>query len=62
MTKVNKKLTKKQEALLWRRNKVLQMSMAGMSQMDIADALKISQGSVSILHTLRKSHADNCSQ
>ena len=51
MTKVNnpnKRLTKKQEALLWRRNKVLQMSMAGMSQMDIADALKISQGSVSL--------------
>lgn len=43
-----RRVTKKQEAINWRRNKVMQYNMTGMNQMDIADALQISQASVSL--------------
>lgn len=44
----NKRLSKKQEALLWRRNKVMQMHISGLTQFEIADTLKVSQASVSL--------------
>jgi len=43
----NRRLTKKQEAINWRRNRVMQYYMMGYSETEIARQLQISQPTIS---------------
>jgi hypothetical protein len=42
-----KKLTKKQESIQWRRNRVMQYHMMGLSETEIAKQLQINQPTIS---------------
>lgn len=54
---LSRKLSKKQQELLWRSNKVMDLSSKGMTQDQIAIELQVSQGNVSDdISCLKKNH------